>query len=151
MDGYGLAIENLFHEKLLLYQDLLDALEEEKQAIIDTDLEGLWRLTDQKQKLASSIASVRQKILDLLEEACIPHTMDAVYFQASKVLSLLPDTIAQRLRTTHVTLVTIKNDVNTRVIENKRYVEERLEVLDDLIGILTHAENREPVTEKDLV
>ncbi|MBW1698327.1 MAG: flagellar export chaperone FlgN [Deltaproteobacteria bacterium] len=149
MKRNGSTIETLFHEKILLYRDLLETLKQEKESIFKIDVDALWRISDKKQRIASEIEGVRRKILDQLAKASIPHGMDVTTFQVGKILSVLPDTLSQRLRKAHVTLVSLKNEVQNRLEENKGYVGEYLSVLDELIGIITDAGTPKPVYGKN--
>ena len=149
MNAYGSSIERLFHEKILLYQDLLDVLEQEKKAIMDIDLDALWKISDKKQKTALKLEAVRSNILDTLTRASISHDMDAASFQPSKILPLLPEKTAERLQKVNVTLVALKNDIQGLLTENKRFVGEYLGVLDELIGIITNVEHSKPVYGKN--
>ena len=130
-------IETLFHDKILLYNDLLEVLDWEKKSILNLDVDALWKISDQKKKLSIKIEAVRQSILNVLTDASIPHDMDLVSFQTSKVLGMMPEPIRERLGKAHVTLVSLKNEIRGRLEENKRFVGEYLDVLDELIGIIT--------------
>ena len=66
MKAFGLTIETLFHEKILLYGDLLDVLEQEKKSITEIDIEGLWEISEKKQQIASKIEDIRKKIVHTL-------------------------------------------------------------------------------------
>ena len=141
----GSTIETLYHKKILLYQDLLDVLNQEKESIKEIDVDILWKISDEKQKITSKIECVRQKILDELTKISIPHGMDISTFQTAKILSLLPNKITERLRKAHVTLVSLKTEVQVRLDENKHFVGEYLAVLDELIGIITDAGDSKPI------
>ncbi|MBW1960460.1 MAG: flagellar export chaperone FlgN [Deltaproteobacteria bacterium] len=149
MKRNGSTIETLFHEKILLYRDLLETLKQEKESIFKIDVDALWRISDKKQRIASEIKGARQKILDELTKASIPHGMDIATFQAGEILSVVPSTLSQRLRKVHVILVSLKNEIQNRLEENKEYVGEYLSVLDELIGIITDAGTPKPVYGKN--
>ena len=76
-------------------------------------------------------------ILDQLTKVSIPHDMDTTTFQTAKILSLLPKEIGEPLGKAQVTLVSLKKDIQSRLVENKRFVGEYLAVLDELIGIIS--------------
>ena len=141
----GHRIEALFHEKIHLYRDLLDVLKQEAESITAINVDALWKISDKKHRIASKIEDVRRMILDQLTKASIPHDMDTTTFQTVKILSLLPKEIGEPLGKAQVTLVSLKKDIQSRLVENKRFVGEYLAVLDELIGIITDAGNPEPI------
>jgi len=141
----GSNIASLFYEKIRLYRDLLDVLDQEKKSIIAIDLDGLWRISDQKKKIAENIAAVRRRMMDLLRTAGMGDDMDTPTFQTSTILSLVPDGVREPVRKCQITLVALKNEIRLRLEENKRYVGEYLTVLDDLIGVITGAASPKPI------
>lgn len=141
-------MEALFHKKIMLYGDLSDILKQEKKSIMEIDIDSLWKISEEKQKIASDIDGVRRSILDALTEASIPHDMDVASFQISRILAVLPKGIGERLNKAYVTLLALKDEVQGFLEENKRFVREYLEVLDDLIGIITDVGGPEPVYDK---
>ena len=145
----GLTIENLLHEKVLLYRDLLDILEQEKKSIQEIDIDSLWKISRRKQEIASEIETARGKILDALKHASISHDMDMESFEIPKILAALPEDVNERLRKVNVTLLSIKDDIQGLLRENKQFVGEYLNVLDELIGIITDSGSREPVYGRD--
>ncbi len=151
MKAFGLTIETLFHEKILLYGDLLDVLEQEKKSITEIDIEGLWGISEKKQQIASKIEDIRKKIIHTLKDASPSHGMDVDedQFEISRILSVVPSEIAERLKKVHVTLISLKNNIQVLLSENKRFVGEYLNVLDDLIGIITDSGSPGEIYGKD--
>ena len=140
----GSKIEKIFHKKILLYQDLLDVLNQERDSIKDIDVDTLWKISDEKREITSKIEVLRQEIFDELTRLSIPHGMDISTFKTAEILSLLPNDIVERLRKAHLALVSLKAEVQMRLGENKRFVGEYLSVLDELIGIITDAGEPKP-------
>ena len=134
------TIEELFHEKILLYRDLIECLEQEKRSIVETDVDSLWRVSDKKQAIAVKIEDVRKRILESLDNAGIDHTMEISTFNSSNVVSLLPEENAKQIRMVDVTLIRLKEEIKGMVKANKSFVEEYLSVLDELIGIITNTD-----------
>ena len=141
----GLKIENMYHKKILLYQDLLDVLNQERQSIKEIDVDMLWKVSDKKQEITNKIGDLRQTILDEITGFSTSHGMDISTFKTAEILSLLPNDLADRLRKAHLTLVSLKAEVKMRLDENKKSVGEYLEVLDELIGIITDAGEPKPL------
>ncbi len=130
------TLENLFHEKILLYQDLMECMKKEREVLINTDTDALWEIADEKQVVASRIEAVRDKILSALSEAAIDHRMDAVSFDLARVYSLIPRPHRERFKKPQLSLVNLKDEIRRRSQENRVLIEECLSFLDELIGII---------------
>ena len=149
MNAFGLTIETLFHEKILLYGELLDVLEQEKKSITEIDIERLWGISEKKQRIASKIEGIRKKIIRTLKDTAPSMDLNEDRFEISQVLSRVPSDIAERLKKVHVTLVTLKNNIQVLLSENKRFVGEYLNVLDELICIITDSGSPGEIYGKD--
>jgi len=149
MKAFGLTIETQFHEKILLYRDLLDVLEQEKKSITEIDIESLWEISEKKQRIASKIENIRKKIVHTLKDSSPSPDVDEDRFELSRIMSVVPSEIAERLKKAHVTLVSLKNNIQVLLSENKRFVGEYLNVLDELIGIITDSGKPNQVYGKD--
>ena len=137
MKAFGSTIETLFQEKILLYGELLEVLEQEKLSITEIDIEGLWGISEKKQKIASKIEDIRQKIIQTLKDVSPFPDVDDDQFSISQILPMVPSEMAERLKKTHLTMVSLKNNIRALLSHNKRFVGEYLSVLDELIGIIT--------------
>jgi hypothetical protein len=133
------TLEKLFFEKILLYQELVGYLKEERKLLIETDMDALWEISEKKQTIVPRIEAVREKMLAILSEGAIDHQMDGASFSLTTVLSLIPHEERERFRKPYLSLVNLKAETSERNQENKRFVEKSLDFLDDLIGILASA------------
>jgi hypothetical protein len=150
MEESGLTIESLYQEKIVLYQDLLDALEMERKSIIDIDVDALWKVSEKKSRIARKIEKKQRQILVQLEGIPVEHGMDISSLDAQKILYLLPREIKERLRKVRVTLGTLKEEIRVRLKQNKGYVGEYLTVLDEIIGVVTDTGKQNPVYNRGL-
>ena len=148
MEASGLTMESLYHEKILLYQELLDALDRERKTIIDINVDALWKISEQKNKIARKIREIHHRMLGLSDDLSISHDMTADSFDASKFFNLMPRPVKEKLHKVHLTLLSLKNEIKARLGENRRYVEEYLTVFDELIGIITQAGLHKPVYDR---
>jgi flagellar biosynthesis/type III secretory pathway chaperone len=139
------TLENLFYEKILQYQDLVECLKKEHTVLIKTDMDGLWEIADEKQLIVSRIEALRSKILTALSEAAIDYPMDAVSFDLARVYSLIPSTHRERFKKPYLSLVGLKDDIQQRSQENRLFVEECLSFLDELMGIIADTGKQDAV------
>lgn len=145
MDTFKIPVAPLFQEKLMLYQELAAILTAEKQWIVNADVDELWRVSDAKRAIASKIDVVRTRLLTMLTEAGIEHKMIPETFQNSLVISLLPTESRKELAGTLLSLNMVREEVRNRSLDNKRYIESYLSMLDDLMGVLIGQDQRPPV------
>lgn len=131
------TLENLFHEKILLYQDLVECLKRERDVLTKTDMDGLWEIADQKQSIAGRIETVRNKILTALSDIPTDRRTDGVSFDLARVYSLIPPMDRERIKKAYFSLISLKSEIQRRSRENKLFIEECLSFLDELIGIIT--------------
>ena len=141
MKTIGLSIETLFQEKILLYRDLLDVLEQEKKSITEIDIEDLWEISEKKQQIAAKIENIRKETVHILRSANPSLTSENDEFEISQILSVVSPETAERLKKSHVTLISLKDRIQVLLSQNKRFVGEYLNVLDELIGIITDTGN----------
>lgn len=145
MDIVTAKIETLFQEKLLLYQDLLEVLKQEAACLGEVDVDRLWQFSKAKQDLAVRIDEIRHQILAVLTDASIEHGMDTSSFNVSKIMTLLSAPLYQTLRRFNMSLMTLKDEIQTLAAQNKRFVEDYLKILDDLMGIITATDQNDSV------
>ena len=131
MDTTSLTM--LFHEKLALYGELIEALKMERRWIIAGQTEGLWQMTDRKRQIVSNIEAARHRILQGLTDGGISHDMAVGSFRASRVLTLLPLNQRKPLLEIQNKLLLSKMEVQQRTRENMSFVEGYLETLDNFV------------------
>ncbi len=141
-------IETLFYKKIKIYEQLVEICTQEKKSLESADIEAMWRYSDQKQKISNRIVEIRMSILTILNKLGFLHGMDATTFHTPKIISLVPGKQRQNLQKIYVPLIMIKNRVRLLSEENKKFVEDYLGILDELIGIITNAGKPKPVYDK---
>jgi flagellar biosynthesis/type III secretory pathway chaperone len=137
MERADVSIETLFQEKLIRYHELVDVLKEERKQIDEADVTALWQMNEKKQSLAGEIEKIRGRILDAVTAMSIDHGMSPKNFQTSRLLSLLPAEQKKQLNEVQSSLMALKKEIQNICLDNKKYVESKLGVIDELISIMT--------------
>lgn len=139
-------IETLFHEKFLLYRDLEEWLRQERRMLLDRniDTETLWTYCGKKHETVRKIEKIRGKILAVLTESSIAHEMTTETFSMGTVISLLPDREINHLKSCQISLLAMKRDVMAMARENRRFVNERLDMVNGLMAIITGSAKKAP-------
>jgi flagellar biosynthesis/type III secretory pathway chaperone len=143
MESSANSISTLLNDKILLYQDLIEVLHQEKKTIRETDVDALWHFTQKKQTIAKKIEDLRGQILSVLDTLNVNHGMDLPSFKMEKVMASLPQEIKTRVKQQQITLSGLKFQVRELARGNKAFVEEYLNVLDEMITIIANAGNQD--------
>lgn len=145
MEKFADKIKNMCREKLVLYKELQDIFEQEKNYIVDMDVDSLWKMTDRKKQLALKIEEIREKIFCLLEENNVPLNSELKFFNLSHVIHCLPFSlkIKSDLKKIKIDLDIVKKQLASLTSENKRYAGEYLSVIDGVFATLISSETKE--------
>lgn len=145
MEKFACEIEKLLQEKLSLYKELKKIFEQEKNDIIDMNLDSLWEKTDRKKQLALEIVHTRERIFSLFEEKKIPLDMAADAFSISQIVNCLPfpGKIKSGLKEIKIKLEILKEELAGLASENKRYTNEYLSVIHGIFATITDGGNNE--------
>ena len=139
MEKIAYKMEDMLQEKLSLYEEILNLLDREKGYIVDMDLDSLWKITEEKQKLARAIESVKERILCLAEQQAVLHESKPGSFHIDGIINTLPVPKYSKsdLKKTKLELDALKEKVSEAAAENKAYVEEYLAVIQDVFSTAT--------------
>lgn len=139
MEKFAYKMEDMLREKLSLYEEILALLDREKGYIVDMDLDSLWKVTEEKQKLARSIERVKERILYLAEQQSVLHESEPGSFYLDRIIDSLPvpKNTKSEMKTTQIELDALKKKVTEAAAENKAYVEEYLAVIHDVLSTAT--------------
>lgn len=132
-------LEELFGKKIELYNRLIDVLEAEKTCLRNSDVDALWRFTDEKQDISNKIQYLRQSVLAVLSGMGVDHGIAEAKFRLDRIEALLPGEMRPDFGALRQQVEKKKRKVYALSKANKEYVEEYLSVLDELIGIITTA------------
>jgi hypothetical protein len=127
------SLEELLREKIALYCQLRDCLVRERERLITMDLDHLWALSDEKHDLCSKIESLREKILSRLQ----PSQAKGGGFDVRRILDALPRHQKPGFQNLHLSLIGVKAEIENLRKENKAFVEDSLQCLDEMHSILT--------------
>ena len=140
-------IERLLNDKIFLFQELLDILKDEKKSIVEIDVDKLWAFSKKKQVVASKIEDIRKDILHILDQAAFVHEMTLDTFSVAKIIELTGLNAHAPMNQLNVTLILLKKRVQAIAKENKKYVQEYLGVMDELIGTIADMGEKNSVYE----
>ncbi len=148
MEKFIHKLENLFQKKLSLYKKLKHIFEQERKYIVDMDVDSLWKVTERKKQLALEIEKIREEVLSLLEEKKIPLNKGNNGFSIFKSINSLPFSVKIKsdLKKVKVQLDITKEELAVLALENKRYVNEYLSVINGIFATITESENNESYT-----
>ena len=125
-------LENLFHEKILQYNDLFHCLNEERESLIRVDLDRLWQISHEKEEICRKLEKTREAML-----LSIDFPEDAKGMTLSQVMEKIPRTSRAAFQKLYLQLVKLKTDIDLIRRENMTFINDSLQFLDDLISIIS--------------
>ncbi|MFC1822935.1 flagellar export chaperone FlgN [Thermodesulfobacteriota bacterium] len=123
MERAANKIEGLDRHKILLLQDLLHCLKQERENLINLDLDCLWEVMEEKNRLLTAIAE---------NEAQLEKMRNEVSRNGEKpdAESLIPGSLSLKIHN-------LQGKIRTRVKGNVAFIQESLEFFDEIISIFT--------------
>lgn len=138
------SLERLFHEKILLYQDIKECLKRERDCLLRTDIDGLWQIAEEKHSIVSGIEGVRGRIMALLSGASTGDGMSESSFIQGDLFSLIPKEHRGRFKMAYLSLAALKDEIRQMGLENRLFIQESLDFMDELIAMLAGVDKIRP-------
>lgn len=137
MEKFTPELEKLLEEKLGLYKDLNRILSQERDYILNINVDALWKTSEKKKKTANKIQALRARIMQYFENRFSSQGMNNKTFSLSYLVRILPIKNEQKtgLRTLKLAIENEKNEVSRLADENKSFVREYLGVIDDIMSV----------------
>ncbi|MDY7037218.1 MAG: flagellar export chaperone FlgN [Thermodesulfobacteriota bacterium] len=126
------SIEKLFYEKILLYNDLLLCFMNEREALINIDLDKLWRISIEKEETCAKIKSVKQEIISAMNSET-----DQNHLDLNLTSEIIPKKKRVNFQKLNRTLIKLKSEIEVMRKENMIHINESLHFLDEMISIIT--------------
>jgi len=126
------SLEKLFYKKIMLYNDLLRSLNMERESLININLDKLWQISKEKEKISSKIKSIRQEIISVINLET-----DEKSFDLSRILGLIPREARPKFHELGRTLITLRSEIEVLRKENMTFIDDSLQFLDEMISIIT--------------
>ena len=126
------SIEKLICDKILLYNDLLHCFMEERDSLINIDLDKLWRISEEKEEICSKIDSIRQEIISAVKPSADQETFDL-----NQILGMIPRGDRPKFRQLYQVLIRLNGEVQALRKENRLFIDDSLNFLDEMISIIT--------------
>ena len=126
-------IEKMLYKKIMLYNDLLNCFYEERASLININLDRLWRISTEKEEICTRIESLRVKILSAVNQ-----NDDQKSFNLKQMMDLIPFIHRERFQTLYLKLVKLKGEIDAARKENKVFIEDSLQFLDEMMSIIAN-------------
>ncbi|MGD2029238.1 MAG: flagellar export chaperone FlgN [Desulfobacterales bacterium] len=131
-------IEKLFYKKIMLYNDLLHYLKEERESLISIDMDRLWKISKKKEQTCADIESTRQEIISAMSSKD-----DQKSFNLSRIMKFIPEEFKAEFQKLYLRILKIKGEIEVLRIQNMTFIDDSLTFMDEIILIITgKAESR---------
>jgi hypothetical protein len=136
-DVIGL-VETLFFKKIMLYNDLLHYFKEERESLINIDLDKLWKISKEKEKACSEIISTRQEIMSV-----VGSKEDTKPFNLNRIMECIPVKFKTEFQNLYLRILKLKGEIEILRMQNMTVIDDSLNFMDEIITIITgEAESR---------
>jgi len=125
-------IEKLFFKKIMLYNDLLHYLKEERESLGGIDLDKLWRISKEKEKTCADIETIRQKII-----SAVNPKEDKIPFNLNRIMEFIPKNFKAEFQKLYLRILKIKGEIEVLRIQNMTFIDDSLNFMDEMISIIT--------------
>ena len=133
-EGIVQSIKKMVEEKMSLYHDLHNCFTQEHRALIHVDVAALWDISSEKEALCLKISRLRQEILSLVAPLMKPKTFDL-----KSVSAIIPRESLGAFNRSVQRLDCLKKDIEELRRHNMIFMNDSLQFLDDLMGIISRA------------
>lgn len=138
------SVQQMVDNKIALYKDLLHCFKQERNALIHIDLDKLWCISKDKEQICGQIYAVRQKIdsaVDPLMKKKADRHDDRIMSDLNQMLDLIPKESKPVFHNLFLELDRLKREIKNFKKENMDFINDSLKFLDEMVGIITGAEN----------
>lgn len=140
-------LEKLFYEKIRLLNDLVACHNDEREALISVDLDQLWQIAGEKEKIAEQVAVTRTQILAVVVSAAQQSGLETGHEVSSpgqkvelgQILEVVPREHRAMFQKLYLSVVRLKSELKVIREENMIYIKDSLQFLDEMITSLTEA------------
>lgn len=136
MEHAIVEIERLCQDKILLFHELMQIIKDEKKTIISADVGSLWKFTRSKHIIADKIDAIRNQIMQTAFDSGILDPEQIEGYSLLKIIAALPRKDTVTLANLRYTLTGVKTRITAMAHENKRYLEESMRTIEDLVQII---------------
>lgn len=126
------SLEKLFFTKIMLYHDLLDCFNKERESLINIDLDNLWSISKEKEEICLKIQSIQQKIVFAINPG-----IDQKPFNLHQILDMIPGDKRALFQKEYLALMKLKNEIKALRKENMILIDDSLQFLDEMISVIT--------------
>jgi hypothetical protein len=116
----------------MLYNDLLHYFKEERESLISIDVDKLWRISKEKERACSEIASTRQEIM-----SAVGSKEDHNSFNLKRIMKYIPGKFKTDFQKLYLRILKIKGEIEVLRIQNMTVIDDSLNFMDEIISIIT--------------
>jgi hypothetical protein len=125
------SMEKLIYNKILLYDDLLHCFMEERDSLINIDLDKLWQISKEKTEICSKIESIRKELLSTVNRG-----INQKEFDLNSITDLAPLESKPKFHKLFIRLIRLKTEIDVLRKENVNFMDDSLRFLDEMVLII---------------
>jgi len=118
------TIEGIYRRKVSLFKELINCLDLERDSLINLNIENLWSLMEEKQRILISIEDEGTQIKKIIEKN---YPDQDIPERGGRLITELSQKMAD-----------LKEEIKIRVKENVTFIQESLDFFDEIISIFAN-------------
>ena len=132
MDGSTASkVEAFLAREIMMYHDLRRCFHEEREALINIDVDALWQIARDKENACSRITAGRQGF-----KGVVGSRADGEAFDLSGIIAGMPAGSRPHLQRLNLELKQLKTEIEASRRENKGYIDHSIEFMDEMIAVM---------------
>jgi flagellar biosynthesis/type III secretory pathway chaperone len=124
-------IEQQVEKKKRLYQNLRTCFEKERQALIQVEIDGLWRISSEKDTLCMEISTVKKELADFVASSC------PAPFDLNQLHTMLPQKNCAAVNRSVQEIMVLKKEIDMLRQCNMTYMNESLQFMDQIMSMIS--------------
>ena len=125
-------LEKLFYKKIMLYNDLLYCFKEERESLININLDKLWGLSKEKDEICLKIRSAREEMLSAVDQKDEQQS-----FSLNAIMDLIPGEYRANFHKLYLRILKLKSEVEILRQQNMIFIDDSLKFMDEMISIIS--------------
>jgi hypothetical protein len=124
-------IEERIEKKKQLYQKLRDCFDKEREALIQVEIDALWKISSEKDAVCMEISQVKKELADAAVSWCPPP------FDLNRFYARLPRTGRQTFSRSVRAITVLKKEIDMMRQHNMAFMNESLQFMDQVMVLLS--------------
>jgi len=141
-------LEQYIHQQVTLYETLLTCLKEERICLKKADVDGLWKISETKQSTIMNIDFLHHEIIAFIKQFTGKAPKPPIKLE--NYITLVSKNKRSDFKKTYHALISLAEQIYTCGEDNKKFVEDCLLFIDEIIDVMVRSSSRHTMYDKEM-